>query len=225
MLGLMAGCGGNQRHFFFPAFATDNEDESQILLSNNSTHMLKNPTLSREMVTNEQFPVPPKAAFNLPRSASSGFTGFPPPGNGNGNGNGTARILPPSSCSMRGRVTLREVASSISGSSGGLTLSESLRQSGKVFEEQEARVKQLSHLSQVTFPVSHVCKIHCVQTYIYVNFYPLESTEIGSICCAVFLSLFTCLRTNVRCLRVTVFCTFSLACAFYYMPFRSKQRC
>ena len=136
-----------QRHIF----ATDNEGEvaRQIPLANKTTRMLKTPTLSREMVTNEQLPVPPKAAFNLPRTASSGFPGFPPPGNGS-----SRSILPPSSCSTRGRVTLREVASSISGSNGGLTLSESLRQSGKVFEEQEARVKQLSHLSQVISPLS-----------------------------------------------------------------------
>jgi hypothetical protein len=145
-----------KRHFHFPEFfyATDNEVARQILLSNNPTRMLKNPTPIREMVTNEQLPVPPKAAFNLPRSASSGFPGFPPPANGS-----SRSLLPPSSCSMRGRVTLREVASSISGSNGGLTLSESLRQSGKVFEEQEARVKQLSHISQVPLPSSQYIRI------------------------------------------------------------------
>ena len=108
--------------------------------------MIKSPAPGREMVMSDQFPIPSKPVQNAPRSMP-GFPGFPAPGNP---GNGSSRaLLPPSSCSMRNRVTLREVAASISGSSGGLTLSESIRQSGKVFEEQEARVKQLSQLTQV----------------------------------------------------------------------------
>ena len=106
--------------------------------------MLKSPSLGRDMVTNDMIPAPPKAAQNLPRSMPA-FPGFPSQA-----ANGSSRaMLPPSSCSTRSRVTLREVAASISGSSGGLTLSESIRQSGKVFEEQEAKVKQLSQITQV----------------------------------------------------------------------------
>ncbi len=103
--------------------------------------MLKAPTINRDMVANDQ--VTSKANPGLLPRTATGLPSFPAPPNG------SARILlPPSSCSTRGRVTLREVASSVAGG-GGLTLSESIRQSGKVFEEQEARVKQLSQLTQV----------------------------------------------------------------------------
>ena len=120
--------------------------------------MLKSPASGPEMITNDQFPIPSKSAQNAPRSMV-GFPGFP---QGN-SGNGTSRaLLPPSSCSMRNRSTLREVAASISGGSGGLTLSESIRQSGKVFEEQEAKVKQLSQLTQVA--AHHVAMLSIMVT-------------------------------------------------------------
>ena len=96
----------------------------------------------RDMVANDCLPPPQKGGIALQPRAISNFPGFPPPP-------GTNRpMMPPSSCSVRSRVSLREVASSVSGTSG-LTLSESIRQSGKVFEEQEQRVKQLSQIVQV----------------------------------------------------------------------------